>query len=70
MEALPVMLHPSQFSDARAIAVPGMRVVTPALFKKLKDAVTRYACALASSPDRWTDGQPVRGQRAPQARLR
>lgn len=63
-EALPVMLHPSRVSDAKATAVPGMRVVTPALFEKLKEAVTSYAAALASSPDRWADEQAVRDQLA------
>ncbi|WND15865.1 hypothetical protein [Streptomyces violaceus] len=29
VEALPVMLHPSRALDAKAIAVPGMRIVTP-----------------------------------------
>jgi hypothetical protein len=64
VEALPVMLHPSQVSDAKATPPPGMRVVTPALFAKLKDAVTRYAAVLASTPDRWADEQAVREQLA------
>ncbi|MFE1782428.1 hypothetical protein ACFW9F_07515 [Streptomyces sp. NPDC059506] len=64
VEALPVMLHPSRASDAKATAVPGMRVITPELFEKLKDAVTAYAAALASSPDRWADEQAVREQLA------
>jgi hypothetical protein len=38
VEALPVMLHRSRASDAKAIAVPGMRVITPELFQKLKNA--------------------------------
>jgi hypothetical protein len=41
-----------------------MRVVTPALFEKLKEAVTSYAAALAGSPDRWADEQTVREQLA------
>ncbi|MEV3972753.1 DEAD/DEAH box helicase family protein [Streptomyces sp. NPDC050698] len=64
VDALPVMLHPSQVSDARATAVPAMRVVTPALFEKLKEAVTSYAAALASSQDRWANEQAVREQLA------
>ncbi|MER6401491.1 DEAD/DEAH box helicase family protein [Kitasatospora sp. NPDC001603] len=64
VEALPIMLHPSQVRDTRAIAVSGMRVVTPALFKKLKEAVTSYAAALASNPDRWADEQAIREQLA------
>ncbi|MFI2078112.1 hypothetical protein [Streptomyces triculaminicus] len=64
VEALPVMLRPSRISDAKATAVPGMRVVTLALFKKLKEAVTRYAATLAASPSRWTDEQIVREQLA------
>lgn len=39
-----------------------MRVITPALLEKLKEAVTAYAAALASSPDRWADEQAVREQ--------
>ncbi|MFI1415700.1 DEAD/DEAH box helicase family protein [Streptomyces sp. NPDC020707] len=62
VEAVAVMLHPSRVSDAKAIAVPGMRVVTPALFEKLKEAVTSCVAALASSPDRWADEQAVREQ--------
>ncbi|MCX4993708.1 DEAD/DEAH box helicase family protein [Streptomyces sp. NBC_00568] len=62
VEAVAVMLHPSRVRDDKATAVPGMRVVTPALFEKLKVAVTAYAAALASSPDRWADEQAVREQ--------
>ncbi|MEW2291002.1 hypothetical protein [Streptomyces sp. NPDC047841] len=64
VEAVAVMVHPSRVCDDKAIAVPGMRVVTPALFEKLKKAVTAYAAALASSPDRWADEQAVREQLA------
>ncbi|MGJ3557993.1 hypothetical protein ACR6C2_00050 [Streptomyces sp. INA 01156] len=60
VKALPVMVHPSRVSDAKANTVPGMRVVTPALFAKLKEAVTSYAAALAAAPDRWADEQTVR----------
>ncbi|MER6354646.1 hypothetical protein ABT186_23210 [Streptomyces sp. NPDC001634] len=63
-EALPVMLHPSWVSDDKATAVPGMRVVTPATFGKLREAVTSYAAALASNPIRWADEQAVREQLA------
>ncbi|MFG2651182.1 DEAD/DEAH box helicase family protein [Streptomyces sp. NPDC048436] len=62
VEAVAVMLHPSRISDAKATAVPGMRVVTPALFERLKEAVTSYASALAASPDRWADEQAIREQ--------
>ncbi|MGW2964403.1 hypothetical protein ACWDGI_38900 [Streptomyces sp. NPDC001220] len=41
-----------------------MRVVTPDLFEKLKEAVTSYAAALASSPDCWADEQAVQEQLA------
>ncbi|WP_055470019.1 hypothetical protein [Streptomyces ardesiacus] len=64
VEAVPVMLHPSRAADAKATAVPGMRVITPEQFGQLKDAVTAYAAALASSPDRWADEQAVREQLA------
>ncbi|MEV8346425.1 DEAD/DEAH box helicase family protein [Streptomyces niveus] len=62
VEAVAVMLHPSRVRDGKATAVPGMRVVTPALFEKLKEAVTAYAAALASGPERWADEQAVREQ--------
>ncbi|MFD5286531.1 hypothetical protein [Streptomyces rubrogriseus] len=58
------MLHSSRAADAKATAVPGMRVITLELFEKLKDAVTAFAAALASSPDRWADEQAVREQLA------
>jgi hypothetical protein len=64
VEAVAVMLHPSRVCDAKATAVPGMRVITPELFEKLKEAVTSYAAALAGSPDRWADEQAVRDQLA------
>ncbi|MER7812945.1 hypothetical protein [Streptomyces sp900116325] len=41
-----------------------MRVVTPATFEKLKEAVMQYAAALASSSDRWGNEQAVREQLA------
>jgi hypothetical protein len=40
-----------------------MRVVTPALFEKLKEAVTSYAAALVGSPDRWAGVMSERGHR-------
>jgi hypothetical protein len=64
VEPLTVTLHPSQVADAKATAVPGMRVVTPASFAKLQEAVTSYAAALAAAPDRWADEQVVREQLA------
>ncbi|MGA5121537.1 hypothetical protein [Streptomyces pseudogriseolus] len=64
VEALAVMVHPNRVCDDKATAVPGMRVVTPAMFEKLQKAVTAYAAALASSPDRWADEQAVREQLA------
>lgn len=44
------MLNPSRVGDVKVTAGPGMRVVTPAMFKRLKQAVTAYAL-----------GTPVRG---------
>jgi hypothetical protein len=64
VESVAVMLHPSRVADAKATAVPGMRVVTPASFARLKEAVDSYAAALAAAPDRWADEQAVRGQLA------
>lgn len=64
VKALPVMLHPSRVSDTKATPLPGMRVVTPEAFKKLKKAVMQYAAALTSSPDRWSDEQAVGEQLA------
>jgi Type III restriction enzyme, res subunit len=62
VDALPVMLHPSRVSDANATPPPGMRIITPVMLDKLKEAVTSYAAALAISPDRWVDEQAVREQ--------
>ncbi len=64
VKALPVMLHPSRISDNEGTPPAGMRVVTPARLEKLKEAVTSYAAALASSPGRWGDEQAVAEQLA------
>ncbi|MGW4490470.1 DEAD/DEAH box helicase [Streptomyces sp. NPDC004376] len=64
VEALPVMLHPSRVSHARATLVSGTRVVTPELLEKLKQAVTQYAAALAKNPELWCDEQAVTEQLA------
>jgi len=52
VDALPVMVHPSRVLDPKAIAVPGMRVITPQKLEELKTAVA-YAVALGDGPNRW-----------------
>ncbi|MFD3590042.1 DEAD/DEAH box helicase [Streptomyces sp. NPDC058683] len=64
VKALPVMVHPSGVCDAKATPQPGMRVVTPARFELLKQAVVRYTVALASDLGRWGDEQAVAVQLA------
>lgn len=59
MKALPVMLHPSRTCDVQGTPPPGMRVVTPAKFELLREAVTKFANALAASPGSWKDEQAV-----------
>ncbi|WP_062218285.1 hypothetical protein [Streptomyces sp. NBRC 109706] len=70
VDALPVMLHPSRVCDAKATVVADMRVVTQALFGKLKEAVTSYAAA-RQQPGPLDDrtGRP-RTARTPQAHRR
>ncbi len=58
------MIHPSAVLDATSIAVPGMRVVTPERLERLKEAVTKFAVALADGPGRWRDDNAVRTQLA------
>ncbi|MGQ5593948.1 DEAD/DEAH box helicase [Streptomyces sp. ESR1.13] len=62
--ALPVMVHPRRDLDERAIAVQGMRVVTPEKLQALKQAVVAYAVALADGQGRWSDEQAVATQLA------
>jgi hypothetical protein len=64
VKALPIMLHPSPVLDEAAISVPGMRVVTPERFSRLKEAIVRYAVALADGPGRWRDENAVKAQLA------
>ncbi|GGU11501.1 DEAD/DEAH box helicase family protein [Streptomyces lateritius] len=59
VKALPVMLHPSRTCDVQGTPPPGMRVVTPARFELLRDAVTKFANALAANPGSWKDEQAV-----------
>lgn len=59
VKALPVMLHPSRTCDVQGTPPPGMRVVTPAKFELLREAVTKFANALAASPGSWKDEQAV-----------
>ncbi|MFF0386943.1 DEAD/DEAH box helicase family protein [Streptomyces sp. NPDC004286] len=63
-QAVPVMLHPRSVGHAKATLVPGMRVITPELLEKVRQAVTQYAAALAKSPDLWGDEQAVAAQLA------
>ncbi|MGW0556525.1 hypothetical protein ACWDZ6_20335 [Streptomyces sp. NPDC002926] len=56
---VPVMVHPSRDLDERAIAVSGMRVITPEKLQALKQAVVAYAVALADGQGRGGDEQAV-----------
>ncbi|MFJ3019451.1 hypothetical protein ACIPH4_00610 [Streptomyces tendae] len=58
------MVHPRRDLDERAIAVQGMRVVTPEKLQALKQAVVAYAVALAGGQGRWSDEQAVATQLA------
>ncbi|WP_158754409.1 hypothetical protein [Streptomyces sp. NRRL F-2580] len=53
------MLHPSRTCDAQGTPPLGMRVVTPAKFELLREAVTKFAHALAANPGSWADEQAV-----------
>jgi hypothetical protein len=56
---VPVMLHPVDLLDDKAILVPGMRVITPAKLTELKTAVESFATALAQAPNLWASEQIV-----------
>ncbi|TJZ95651.1 DEAD/DEAH box helicase [Actinacidiphila oryziradicis] len=62
VDALAVMVHPSRVLDPKAIAVPGMRVITGQKLEDLKTAVVAYAVALGDGPGRWKDEQAVAAQ--------
>jgi hypothetical protein len=62
VDALAVMVHPSRALDAKAIAVPGMRVITQQKLEDLKAAVVAYVVALGDGPGRWKDEQAVATQ--------
>lgn len=62
VDALAVMVHPSRALDPKAIAVPGMRVITPQRLEDLKTAVVAVAVALGDGPGRWKDEQAVAAQ--------
>ncbi|GAA4626971.1 DEAD/DEAH box helicase family protein [Actinoallomurus vinaceus] len=59
---VPVMLHPVDVLDTKAIAVPDMRVITPAKLTELKTAVEDFATALAQGITLWADEQAVAQQ--------
>ncbi|ABW16053.1 helicase c2 [Parafrankia sp. EAN1pec] len=61
---VPVMLHPVDVLDPKAVAVPGMRVITPAKLDELKTAVQAFATALAQDASRWASEQAVANQLA------
>ncbi|MFF3403509.1 hypothetical protein ACFYW6_34065 [Streptomyces sp. NPDC002659] len=52
------MVHPSRTLDERAIAVAGMRVITPDKLQALKQAVVAYAVALADGQGPWATNRP------------
>jgi hypothetical protein len=59
---VPVMLHPVDVLDEKAILVPGMRVITPAKLAELKTAVEAFATALAQGTGLWASEQAVAAQ--------
>uniref|UniRef100_UPI001CB6FBCA hypothetical protein n=1 Tax=Nonomuraea sp. SYSU D8015 TaxID=2593644 RepID=UPI001CB6FBCA len=62
VKPLPVIVHPSRKLDHKAIAVDGMRVITPQSWQRLAAAVRSWAEALTARPERWGDPQAVREQ--------
>lgn len=61
---VPLMLHPIDVLDDKAILVPGMRVITPAKLAALKSAVEAFASALGQGQNLWTSEQAVAEQLA------
>jgi hypothetical protein len=59
---VPVMLHPVDVLDEKAIAVPDMRVITPIKLTELKTAVAAFATALTQGQNLWADEQAVAQQ--------
>ncbi|MBN6040040.1 DEAD/DEAH box helicase [Amycolatopsis sp. 195334CR] len=62
--AVPVMVHPVDVYDARAIAVPQMRVITPAKLEEFKTAVVAFTTALTQGQNLWGEEQAVATQLA------
>lgn len=62
--SVPVMFHPVDVLDDKAIAVRHMRVITPDKLAELKTAVGLFATALAQGDHLWTDEQLVAQQLA------
>ncbi|MFL6055711.1 MAG: hypothetical protein ACJ72W_22850 [Actinoallomurus sp.] len=60
--SVPVMLHPIDVLDTKAIAVPGMQIITPTKLTELKTAIEAFATALARGPMLWADEQAVTQQ--------
>lgn len=61
---VPVMLHPVDVLDDKAILVRGMRVITPGKLAELKTAVGSFATALAQGGGLWSSEQAVAQQLA------
>lgn len=64
VDNVPVMLHPINRLDSRAIPVPGMRIITPPKLSELKSAVEACATALAHGVRLWASEQAVAEQLA------
>jgi hypothetical protein len=60
----PVMLHPTDVLDDKAIAVPDLRVITPAKLTELKTTAAGFATALTQGHRSWADEQAVAQQLA------
>lgn len=61
---VPIMLHPADVLDGKAVPVPGMRVITPANLAELKAAVTSFAQALTQGTNSWSSEQAIARQLA------
>ncbi|MFB9685981.1 DEAD/DEAH box helicase [Amycolatopsis plumensis] len=62
--AVPVMVHPVDVYEARAIPIPQMRVITPTKLEEFKTAIVAFATALTQGQNLWREEQAVAQQLA------
>ncbi|MGW1996067.1 hypothetical protein [Embleya sp. NPDC001921] len=62
VKQVPVMVHPSNRANEKAILVEGMRVITPQKLDALKKAMTASAVALSDGIGRWGPEHAVQEQ--------